>query len=120
MGYVLATIFTPAALDVTGIAAATMLFTASFFILSYKRKRAIEECRNKVEKLRWEMRTVFDSKSADEIDRAAENIRGALESYTRFVRTERAKVEKRSSTLQGLIARIRTLKREIEIVISIH
>jgi hypothetical protein len=43
LGYVLATIFTTVALDVTGIAAVTLLFTASFFILPYKRKRAKEE-----------------------------------------------------------------------------
>jgi hypothetical protein len=95
-----------------------MLFTASFFILPYKRKRAIEEFKNKVEKLRAEMRTVFESKSADEIDRAAENVRGSLEPYTRFVKTERAKVEERSLTLQGLVERVQTLKREIESAVS--
>src|ERR671912_47527 len=36
LGYVLATIFTTVALDVTGIAAATLLFATSFFILPYK------------------------------------------------------------------------------------
>jgi len=118
LGYVLATIFTTVALDVTGIAAATMLFTASFFILPYKRKRAIEEFKAKVEKLRSEMRTVFESKSADEIDRATENVRGALEPYTRFVKSERAKVEERSLTLQSLIERLQFLKREIKTVVA--
>lgn len=114
LGYVLATIFTTVTLDVTGITAATMLFTASFFILPYKRKRAIEEFKNKIEKLRTEMQTVFESKSADEIDRAVENVRGALEPYTRFVRTERAKVEERSTALAQIRERFQTLKREIE------
>ena len=118
LGYVLATIFTTVALDVTGIAAATVLFTASFFILPYKRKRAIEEFKAKVEKLRLEMRTVFESKSADEIDRATENVRGALEPYTRFVKSERAKVEERSLTLRSLIERLQFLKREIKTVVA--
>jgi hypothetical protein len=118
LGYVLATIFTTVALDVTGIAAATMLFTASFFILPYKRKRAIEEFKAKVEKLRSEMRTVFESKSADEINRATENVRGALEPYTRFVKSERAKVEERSLTLRSLIERLQFLKREIKTVVA--
>ena len=118
LGYVLATIFTTVALDVTGIAAATMLFTASFFILPYKRKRAIEEFKAKVEKLRSEMRTVFESKSADEINRATENVRGALEPYTRFVKSERAKVEERSLNLRSLIERLQFLKREIKAVVA--
>jgi small GTP-binding protein len=118
LGYVLATIFTTVALDVTGVAAATMLFTASFFILPYKRKRAIEEFKAKVEKLRLEMRTVFESKSAEEIDRATENVRGALEPYTRFVKSERAKVEERSLTLRSLIERLQFLKREIRTIVA--
>ncbi|HEX8396074.1 MAG TPA: dynamin family protein [Pyrinomonadaceae bacterium] len=118
LGYVLATIFTTVALDVTGIAAATVLFTASFFILPYKRKRAIEEFKAKVEKLRLEMRTVFESKSADEIDRATENVRGALEPYTRFVKSERAQVEERSLNLRSLIERLQFLKREIKTVVA--
>ncbi|HEX8265326.1 MAG TPA: dynamin family protein [Pyrinomonadaceae bacterium] len=118
LGYVLATIFTTVALDVTGIAAATVLFTASFFILPYKRKRAIEEFKAKVEKLRLEMRTVFESKSAEEIDRATENVRGALEPYTRFVKSERAKVEERSLNLRSLIERLQFLKREIKTVVT--
>lgn len=119
LGYVLATIFTTVALDVTGVLAATALFAASFFILPYKRKRAIEEFKTKVEKLREEMRVVFESKSAEEIDRATENVRGALEPYTRFVRTERAKAEERAAALQKLNVRLQTLRREIEAVVSV-
>jgi len=45
LGYILATAYTTAALDLTGVTAAAALFAASFFILPYKRKRAIEEFR---------------------------------------------------------------------------
>jgi len=114
LGYVLATIFTTVALDVTGIAAATVLFATSFFILPYKRRRAIENFRAKTEALRTELRRAFESKSAEEIDRAVDNVSGTLEPYTRFVRGERAKVEKRSSNLSGIRERLGVLKREIE------
>jgi small GTP-binding protein len=116
LGYVLASVFTTALLDVTGITAATLLFTASFFILPYKRKRAIEEFRSKVEKLREEMRSVFEDKSADEINRAVEKIEEALEPYTRFVRSERSKIEERSANLSAIADRLTRLRREIEIL----
>ncbi len=113
LGYVLATIFTTAALDVTGIAAATLLFTASFFILPYKRRRAIEEFRAKTETLRADLRRAFVSKSSEEIDRAVDSVRGALDPYTRFVRTERAKVETRAAALADIHELLLILKRDI-------
>ncbi|MDQ3650510.1 MAG: dynamin family protein [Acidobacteriota bacterium] len=120
LGYVLATIFTTVALDVTGIAAATLLFTASFFILPYKRKRAIENFRYKAEELRVEMRRVFENKSAEEIERAVDNVRGTLDPYTRFVRSQRAEVEERSATLGGARERLHILKREIESLVTVR
>ena len=101
LGYVLATAFTTVALDVTGVAAAAVLFSASFFILPYKRKRAIEEFRSKTEKLRAELRAVFEAESNREIDRAVENVRSAIEPYTRFVRSERSKVEAGREVFDG-------------------
>ncbi len=119
LGYVLATVFTTVALDVTGIAAATLLFATSFFILPYKRKRAIEAFRAKTEGLRAEMQRVFEGKSAEEIERAVDNVRGAVEPYTRFVRTEHAKVEGRASLLSATRERLQVLTREIEALLPI-
>jgi small GTP-binding protein len=114
LGYVLASVFTTALLDVTGITAATLLFASSFFILPYKRKKAIEQFRSKVESLRQDMGAVFASKSADEINRVVEKIEEALDPYTRFVRSETAKVEDRSAALNDVFDRLTGLKKEIE------
>jgi hypothetical protein len=114
LGYVLATAFTTAALDVTGVTAAAVLFTASFFILPYKRKRAIEEFRAKTERLRDELRRALEAEAYKEIDRSVEKVRGAVEPYTRFVRGERAKVEERAVVLAQARSRLMVLKREIE------
>ena len=118
LGYVLATAFTTVALDVTGVAAAAVLFSASFFILPYKRRRAIEEFRAKTESLRSELRRAFETESNKEIDRAVDNVRGALDPYTRFVRTERAKVEERASVLADSRERLLVLKRQIEGIVA--
>ena len=120
LGYVLATIFTTVALDVTGIAAATLLFATSFFILPYKRRRAIDAFRAKTEGLRVELRRAFEGKSAEEIERAVDNVRGTLEPYTRFVRSERAKVEERSSALSRIREGLDVLKREIERLVLVR
>ncbi|HVF88350.1 MAG TPA: hypothetical protein VM866_12210, partial [Pyrinomonadaceae bacterium] len=70
------------------------------------------------ESLRADLRRAFESKSSEEIDRAVDNVRGALEPYTRFVRSERAKVEERASILAKLRERLMILKREIESVLA--
>ncbi|HEX8247438.1 MAG TPA: dynamin family protein [Pyrinomonadaceae bacterium] len=114
LGYVMASIFTTVALDVTGIAAATALFITSFFILPYKRKRAIEEFKSKLENLRREMGDVLKSKSDDEINRSVENVRGALAPYTRFVRAERDKIEERVSILNQILEQLNDLTREVK------
>ena len=114
LGYVLATAFTTVALDVTGVAAAAVLFSASFFILPYKRKRAIEEFRSKTEKLRADLRQSFEAESNREIDRAVENVRNAIEPYTRFVRSERSKVEEGARSLTDVRERLAMIKRDVQ------
>jgi small GTP-binding protein len=114
LGYLLATAFTSVALDVTGVAAATVLLAASFFILPYKRKRAVEEFRRKTEALRSELRRSFEAEAGREIDRAVDNVRGALEPYVRFVRGERAKVEERATALDSIRERLAATARAIE------
>ncbi len=114
LGYVLATAFTTVALDVTGVAAAAVLFSASFFILPYKRKRAIEEFRSKTEKLRSELLQSFEDESNREIDRAAENVRSAIEPYTRFVRSERSKVEESATALTSVRKHLAIIKRDVQ------
>jgi small GTP-binding protein len=114
LGYILATAFTTAALDVTGVTAAAVLFTASFFILPYKRRRAIEEFRTKTEKLRTELRRALEVEATREIDRSVEKVRGSLEPYTRYVQSERVTVEERAVALSEARDRLVVIKREIE------
>ncbi|HVF89119.1 MAG TPA: hypothetical protein VNH22_03565, partial [Blastocatellia bacterium] len=114
LGYVLATAFSTVALDVTGVAAAAVLFSASFFILPYKRRRATEEFRSRTETLRSELRGAFEVESNREIDRAVDNVRGALDPYTRFVRAERSKVEERAGVLSDIRKRLVVLRRDVE------
>jgi hypothetical protein len=60
------------------------------------------------------MRSVFEDKSADEINRAIEKIEEALEPYTRFVKSERSKVEERSTKLSQIAERLIYIKGEID------
>jgi small GTP-binding protein len=118
LGYALATAFTSVALDVTGIAAAAVLFAASFFILPYKRQRAVEQFRVRTERMRSELREALERAAAGEIDRAVDNVRASLEPYTRFVRSEHARLEQNAASLAALRDRLAVLRRDVEAVVG--
>ncbi|MDQ3322985.1 MAG: hypothetical protein M3525_11255, partial [Acidobacteriota bacterium] len=56
----------------------------------------------------------LESKSADEISRSVENVRGAIGPYVRFVRAERVKIEERTAALDRILEKLRGLAREVK------
>jgi hypothetical protein len=94
LGYLVSAAVSSTAIDVTGLTAATMLLVTSFLILPYKRSKAKEEFRRRIEELRTQLRETLDRESATEIDRMLRNIRSAFEPYQRFYATESEKVER--------------------------
>jgi ABC-type transport system involved in cytochrome bd biosynthesis fused ATPase/permease subunit len=98
-GYLFTTAVSSMALDVTGLTAATMLLVTSFLILPYKRSRARNEFRDRIEELRGQIRASLGSESTTEIDRMIRGITGAFEPYERFYKSESQKVERYSASL---------------------
>jgi DNA repair exonuclease SbcCD ATPase subunit len=69
LGYLLTTAVSSTAVDVTGLTAATMLLVTSFLILPYKRSKAKEEFRRRIEEMRGQLKESLDRESTTEIDR---------------------------------------------------
>ena len=114
LGYLVSTFFTSAAIDVTGLTAATMLLVSSFLILPYKRSKAKTEFRNKIERLLGQMHDALERQSTIEIDRMIENISESFGPYSRFFNTEMEKIERLSSKLKTIDGRARKLAQRIE------
>lgn len=114
LGYLVSTFFTSAAIDVTGLTAATMLLVSSFLVLPYKRSKAKSEFRDKIERLRNQMHEALERQSEIEIDRMIENISESFEPYSRFFRTEMEKIERLSTRLRTIDGRARQLAHRIE------
>jgi len=94
LGYLLTTAVSSTAVDVTGLTAATMLLVTSFLILPYKRSRAKEEFKRRIEEMRGQLQESLDRESATEIDRMLRGITSAFEPYQRFYASESEKVER--------------------------
>lgn len=114
IGYLVSTFFTSAAIDVTGLTAATMLLVSSFLVLPYKRSKAKSEFRDKIERLRTQMHEALERQSTIEIDKMIGNISESFGPYSRFFRTEMEKIERLSSKLKTIDARARQLAQRIE------
>jgi small GTP-binding protein len=94
LGYLLTTAVSSTAVDVTGLTAATMLLVTSFLILPYKRSKAKDEFKRRIEEMRGQLQESLDRESATEIDRMLRGITSAFEPYQRFYASESEKVER--------------------------
>jgi len=114
LGYFITTMFTSAAIDVTGLTAATMLLVTSFFILPYKRSKAKEEFRSKIETLRTQLKETLTRESHNEIERMIQHITAAFEPYTRFYTSESEKIERFAARLTAIEKNAREIASGIE------
>ena len=114
LGYLLTTAVSSTAVDVTGLTAATMLLVTSFLILPYKRTKAKDEFRRRIEEMRGQLKESLDRESSTEIDRMLRTITSAFEPYQRFYTAESEKIERFAEKL----SKIETEAREIQGAIS--
>jgi small GTP-binding protein len=113
LGYLLTTAVSSTAVDVTGLTAATMLLVTSFLILPYKRTKAKEEFRRRIEELRTHLKESLDRESATEIDRMLRGITSAFEPYQRFYEAESEKIETFAEKLGKIETEARSIAAEI-------
>lgn len=104
LGYLLTTAVSSTAVDVTGLTAATMLLVTSFLILPYKRSKAKDEFKRRIEEMRGQLQESLDRESGTEIDRMLRGITGAFEPYQRFYAAESEKVERFAEKLTKIEA----------------
>ncbi|MGZ5474161.1 MAG: hypothetical protein ACXW31_15110, partial [Thermoanaerobaculia bacterium] len=104
LGYLLTTAVSSTAVDVTGLTAATMLLVTSFLILPYKRSKAKDEFKRRIEEMRGQLQESLDRESGTEIDRMLRGITGAFEPYQRFYAAESEKVERFAEKLTKIDA----------------
>ncbi len=114
LGYLVTTIFSSVAIDVTGLTAATMLLVSSFLILPYKRSKAKDEFRKKIETLRAQLKEALTRESTAEIGRMTSHIGEAFQPYERFFATESEKIERFAAKLTKIESEARVITKEIE------
>lgn len=113
LGYIFTTVFSSVALDVTGLTAATMLLVTSFLILPYKRSKAKDGFKQRIDELRTQLGDALTRESGVEIGRMTAGIRSAFEPYQRFYEIESGRIDRFSAKLATADAEIAALGSEL-------
>jgi small GTP-binding protein len=113
-GAAVVAVATTAAADVTGITAALVIAGVGLFILPRQRRKAREQFHEKTDDLRVKLGDVVRRQFDTEINRSIERMREAISPYTRFVRTEHARMTEARSSLAEITTETEALRGEIE------
>jgi small GTP-binding protein len=113
IGAVVVAIATTRFVDVTGIIAGAILAGYGLFILPNRRRKAREEFREKTEALRGRLGEVVRRQFESELGRSIERMREAIAPYTRFVRSEHARMTRTGEDLATIDAEADALRTEI-------
>lgn len=113
LGALVVTLFTTRFLDVTGLIAAAIIAGYGLFVLPNRRRKARSEFREKTGALRERLGEVVRWQFDAELNRSVERMREAIAPYTRFVRTEHARMAEARSALAEITAETESLRAEI-------
>ncbi|MEQ8820093.1 MAG: dynamin family protein [Sumerlaeia bacterium] len=101
-------------LDVTGVALGVLLTVGGLYIIPKKRKEMKQAFRKQVSDLRRKVATALKSEFEREIDRSVDRIRDAIGPYTRFVRTERDRLDGQRKRIEKLREELGILKARVK------
>jgi hypothetical protein len=93
LGSVLVAIFTTAALDLSGVLAATLLGLAGFLILPARRRKLIRELEGAIAKLNADLSELLSGSFREQLGRYERQMLEVIEPYERFLSTENVKLE---------------------------
>ncbi|MDP9425425.1 MAG: dynamin, partial [Actinomycetota bacterium] len=113
IGALVVTLFTTRFLDVTGLIAVAILGGYGLFVLPNRRRKARAEFARETEALRERLVEVVRRQFEAELSRSVERMREAIAPYTRFVRTEHARMSEARGSLSGITEEVEALRAEI-------
>jgi small GTP-binding protein len=93
LGTLITILATTAAADATGIILASVVAILGLFIIPARKRQAKTELRQKIANLRQQLTNSLRTQFEREMERGVGNINDAIAPYSRFVRSEQAKLE---------------------------
>jgi ABC-type transport system involved in cytochrome bd biosynthesis fused ATPase/permease subunit len=105
-------------LDITGILAASTLAILGFFVIPYKRKQAKDKFKEKMVSLRTRLLDALTAQFNGESEIVIARLKDGVAPYTRYINSERERIDKAGNTLSGLRQTISELRARSQTVIA--
>ena len=105
-------------LDITGILAASTLAILGFFVIPFKRKQAKDRFKEKMVSLRTKLLSSLTTQFSNESENAIARLKDGVAPYTRYVRSERERIDKAGNSLDGLRQTISELRARSQAVVA--
>lgn len=116
LGALFVTVFTTAALDVTGVLTATVFAIAGWLIIPARRRQLIKDFETKIGKLNEDLAALLRSKFEDQLTRYESQLIEVIAPYGRFLDTERAKLGGALGDLRSAESEVTSLSNRVESV----
>ncbi|MEP7347852.1 MAG: dynamin family protein [Gemmatimonadaceae bacterium] len=100
LGAALVAVFSTAALDVTGVLAATLFAIAGWFLIPARRRRLVRELEERIGKLSVDLSALVSAKFQEQLGRYEQQFVEVVQPYERFIETQRTKLEKGARDLR--------------------
>ena len=113
LGALFITVFTTAALDVTGILTATIFAIAGWLIIPARRRHLISEFETKIEKLNEDLASLLKSKFEEQLTRYESQLLEVIAPYERFLETERSRLESGLGELRAADSEVTAIENRV-------
>ncbi len=106
------------ALDITGTLAAGTMAILGFFVIPFKRKQAKDNFKSKMTKLRGKLIEALTTQFDNEAETAVARMKDGVAPYTRYILSERERVENTEATLKELRQSLSALRARSQSVLK--
>jgi small GTP-binding protein len=105
------------ALDITGILAASTLAVLGFFVIPFKRKQAKDNFKEKMLLLRTKLLGALTTQFNNERESVIARLKDGVAPYTRYVHSERERIDRAGNTLAGMRQTLSELRARSQTVV---
>jgi hypothetical protein len=105
-------------LDITGLLAAGVLAVLGFFVIPFKRKQAKDNFKEKMLTLRTKLLGALTTQFSRESESVVTRLKDNVAPYTRYVRSERERIDKAENTLARLRQSLLALRARSQAVVA--
>lgn len=113
LGVLVTTVLASSALDITGIVAASTLAVVGLLVIPYKKKQSKDAFREKMTKLRADLRKALESSFEHESEHAIQRLQENVAPYTSYVSTEQERIQSQQTVLEQVKASLDDIRARI-------